>query len=156
MTRIDELAMRLMALQVLADRVSTAIVHTKDELRAEISPGTTLRPALNGQVGSISYTLPKPRAKVTDPDALGAWVARRHPTEASQYWRAVPAFTARLLTLAEAAEQPIGLGGEVDDPPPGILVAIGQPYIRAAVNPDRADDIWAQAMTMTDLQEIVK
>lgn len=157
MTAIDDTAKRLMALQVLADRVGVAIIHTKDELRAQVSPGTTLRPVLEGaQVGSISYTLPKPRGKITDPDALGAWTADHHPTEAHQYWRCTPAFAARLLTLAEAAEQPIGLHGEVDDPPRGITVVIGQPYIRAAVNPDLADAIWREALTMTDLQEIMR
>lgn len=142
MTRIDELGLRLLALAALGKRLDELTASTKDELRQEISPGTTLRPVLGGsQAGSVSYSLPRPRARVTDPDALGAWTAQHHPTEAEHIWRCRPAFSARLLALAEAAEQPIGLGGEVDDPPRGIIVAVGGPVIRVLVDPDRLADI---------------
>lgn len=152
----DKLALQLLALQLLAKRIDERIGQTKDKLRREISPGTLLRPALGDGVkaGSVSYTQPEPRARVIDMDALAAWCARRYPRETELVQRVRPAFVVKLLDLSTAAGQPIGPGGEVDDPPPGLLVAISTPTVVVRLDPERVAQLWDAARMWTDLVEV--
>lgn len=114
-----ELALRLAALTVIADRVEVereatraAIVDALDALggdsvRAELPDGT--------RIGKVSITAPKPSARVLDEDALAGWVAETHPTEV--VWRVREAYRKVILDRAIA-----GPDGEAVDPSTGEII----------------------------------
>jgi len=94
-----DLAVRLAALTVIADRVTEereatrdAIVTALDDLggdsvRAELPDGT--------RIGKASIAAPKPSPRVIDAEALTGWAAESHPTEV--VWRLRESFQKALL-----------------------------------------------------------
>ncbi len=120
------LALEEAVLKSLADSVGERLKATRERMQAalETSGATKLNASLpNGtKVGTVSQSTPKPKAVVTDPDALLAWVRETSPSEVAS--RVVvevrPAYLAALLaemTAAGAATVVDSTTGEVREVP---------------------------------------
>jgi hypothetical protein len=114
-----DLALRLAVVTVLQDRVAeerellrAAIVAAldnvgADSVRAELQDGT--------RVAKAGITVPKPSARVTDPQALTEWASQAHPTEV--VWRVRESFQKGLLDRLKP-----GPDGHAVDPDTGEVI----------------------------------
>lgn len=143
-TDADRLAMRLLLLAELRRAITTEMDAAKQELAGLVSPGTTLRPQLDGRdAGRVAYSTGRVTAAVTDPVRFGLWVAENYPTEVQQLAPIVrPAYAARVLEVSKAAQRPVTPTGEVD--PPGISVAIGRGSLTVTPDDSMAGELWAE------------
>lgn len=129
MTGMQEAARTTMAAKLIADVVAAEHKPVKSELCALMVDAGVERvrvtDAAGANLGAVSLARSDAKAKLTDPVAFAAWVAVRYPGELMQVVR--PAFTAKILDGATAAEAPVDMAtGEVV---PGVELVAGEPYV---------------------------
>lgn len=118
-----------MAAKLIADAVKAEHDPVKASLLAAMRDGGVERVRVadddGSDLGAVSLGQRKPAAKVTDPQAFTAWVAKNYPGEIVQSVR--ESFTAKLLAAATATGEPIDTAtGAVI---PGMELAAGEPYL---------------------------
>jgi hypothetical protein len=147
--QIDRLARRLLLLSALAKTVAEAKADTKDELHQLIRPGTTLRPVVGGKpAGSVSYTVGRVTAAVTNETAFGEWVLAHQPGEVDLVVAVKPDYRVAVLAASEEANQPCAPTGECGpDAPAGIRVATAPGSLSARPDPKRAAELWHEIRT---------
>jgi len=152
--QIDRLARRLLLLSALAKTVAEAKADTKDELHQLIRPGTTLRPVVAGKpAGSVSYTVGRVTAAVSNEQAFADWVLANEPGEVDLVVAVKPQYRRAVLDASEAANQPCAPTGECGpNAPAGIRVATAPGSLSARPDPKRAADLWHEIKTqLTEL-----
>jgi hypothetical protein len=128
------LAVQLIALRVLAERVRERADRVKAELAAVLDVGDrkTARLANGVDVGSITYTNGRTTVRVVNERALADWVADRYPDEV------VPQVRASTLQAIKDATVRAGLpmmpDGTADVP--GLQIVDGEPYLSARPKAD--------------------
>jgi hypothetical protein len=151
---VDRLARRLLLLSALAKAVAEAKSDTKEQLHRLIRPGTTLRPVVGGKpAGSVSYTVGRTAAAVTNETAFADWVLANEPGEADLVVAVKPAYRQAVLQASEEANQPCAPPGECGpNGPAGIRVATGPGALSARPDPKRAAELWQEIRkSMTEL-----
>jgi hypothetical protein len=146
---VDRLARRLLLLSALAKTVAEAKADTKDELHQLIRPGTTLRPVVAGKpAGSVSYTVGRVTAAVTNEQAFADWVLAHEPGEVDLVVAVKPEYRKAVLDASEQANQPCAPTGECGpDAPAGIRVANTAGALSARPDPKRAAELWHEIRT---------
>lgn len=137
---LSEQATRLALLRVLRDRIGDAYDAERQRLGGELDPADRKAAQMAGhKIGSVSKTLGRSSVRVSDMDALVAWVRDRYPTEIVE--------TVRESYLSKLKDSAKRHGTAVDESTgeivPGIQVAIGDPYITVRVDDTAADVIAA-------------
>ncbi|MCA1185791.1 MULTISPECIES: hypothetical protein [unclassified Saccharopolyspora] len=128
-------ALQIAVLRLLLDKVKQASDAAKANGLGRMDPGDRITATYNGQkIAAVSAAEGKTSARVTNPDALAAWVAEHYPTEVEHKPVIRPAFERVLLDLAKKAGEPVAPDGELDVP--GIAVSNGDPYITVRPTPE--------------------
>lgn len=118
-----------MAAKLIADVVTTEHKPVKAGLLGDMLDADVERVRVTDDdgtnLGAVSVSAGRAKAKVYDERAFLAWVAERHPGEVVQVVR--ESFAKRLLDAATIAGDPVDPAtGEVI---PGVEVAVGDPYL---------------------------
>lgn len=150
----DTLALRALALRLLADRVKAADAANRADICGtyRVKNREVVWLPLNGidvEIGQVRLDKGAVSASVVNMGDLIDWCEQNYPSEVEEYapapvTRVRPAFLTRLLADAKAAGAAVdGATGEVV---PGITVATGDPGVK--VVPVRAPDAEAALMTL--------
>jgi hypothetical protein len=136
-------------LRALKDLIGTADQEVRSELLSGLmGPGDRIVPRLpdgGPQVRGATVAVREGAvsARVTDEQALLAWVRDCYPTEVETVpavERVRPAFREKLLAAAREEGEPIYVDGEMVD---GLTVAVGQPTVVVSVSAEAAAEIGA-------------
>lgn len=134
LTRMRELAQQVLAGKVIPEAMTALAARAREQLLPLMQAAGSDRLRVAGDddtpFGTVSLCAGKQTAKVTDPDAFTAWVARNRPDEVEEIVvrRVRPAFEKVLLDGASRAGEPIDAEGTVM---PGVQMATGEPYVMA-------------------------
>jgi hypothetical protein len=134
MTDSRGLAVQLIALRVLADKVGERITVVKGALQQALDVGDRKTATLDSgaPVGSITYAKGRVTPRVVDERAFTEWVLEQYPDEVVPQVR--PAFRDAVLKTTRDAGVPMTPDGTLDVP--GIELRPGTPYLTAKPNPD--------------------
>jgi hypothetical protein len=135
MTDARTLAVHVVALRVLADRVKDRTAEVKAELQAQLDVGDRKNAQLpNGDsVGAITYTRGRSGARVVDEKAFTEWVTANYPDELVTTVRS--SFRDAVLANAKTAGAPVDSNGEYV---PGVGLYQSEPYLSAKPLPGAA------------------
>ncbi len=128
MTDARALAVHVVALRVLADRVKDRTAEVKAELQAQLDVGDRKNAQLpNGtSIGTITYTRGRGGARVADEKAFTEWVAANYPDEMVTSVRS--SFRDAVLSNAKNDGAAVTANGEVI---PGVELYHSDPYLSA-------------------------
>jgi hypothetical protein len=132
------LAVHVVALRVLADRVKDRTAEVKAELQAQLDVGDRKNAQLpNGDsVGAITYTRGRSGARVADENAFTEWVTANYPDELVTTVRS--SFRDAVLSNAKNDGAAVTANGEII---PGVELYHSEPYLSAKPLPGAAEVI---------------